>query len=146
MRAITLYRLAHWLFRRHVPLLPGLITRVIYLAYNCYIPAECEIGDGTALGYGGIGVVIHARARIGRECIIGTGVTIGGRSRIPGVPQIGDRVYIGTGAKILGDVRVGSDVVIGGNAVVIRNVEDGCVVAGVPARVIRRGIRMQDYV
>ena len=41
---------------------------------------------------------------------------------------------------------LGNDVAIGANAVVIHNVEPGSVVAGVPARLIRSGIKMEDYV
>ena len=118
----------------------------VYLLYNCFIPYTCEIGKGTTFGYKGMGVVIHSRAKIGENCLIAQQVTIGGRSKIYNVPVIGNNVYIGCGAKILGDVVIGDDCVIGANAVVIHNVESGSVVAGVPARVIRTGIKMEDYV
>ena len=52
----------------------------IYLVHNSFIPAQCEIGEGTSFGYKGIGVVIHKRAKIGKNCVIAQGVTIGGRS------------------------------------------------------------------
>ena len=49
---------------------------------------------------------------------------------------IGDRVFIGANSTILMNVRVGNDVVIGAGSLVNKNVPDGCVVAGVPAKVI----------
>jgi serine O-acetyltransferase len=72
-------------------------------------------------------------------------VTIGGRSKIKDLPIIGDNVLIGAGAKILGDVIIGNNVVIGANAVVVESVPDNCVAAGVPARIIKREICIDDY-
>jgi serine O-acetyltransferase len=95
------------------------------------------IGEGSELGYGGIAVVIHDRAQIGRHVMISPCVTIGGRSGISGVPIIEDEVFIGVGARILGDVTIGRGATIGANAVVLQSVPAGAVVAGVPARVIR---------
>lgn len=41
---------------------------------------------------------------------------------------------------------IGDDAVIGAGAVVISNVADKCAVAGVPARIIKQGITMDDLV
>lgn len=137
MDAMTIYRLARRLHLRGVPLLPAVLRKAIYYLHSSYIPEQAEIGEGTQLGYGGIGVVIHQSAKIGRHCLLSQQVTVGGRSGIEGVPVIGDYVRIGAGAKILGNIRVGDFAVIGANAVVLKDVASGCVVAGVPARVIR---------
>ena len=146
MNAIVMYRIERWLYLHHLTFLAKIIRGEVYLLYNCFIPYTCEIGKGTTFGYKGMGVVIHSRAKIGENCLIAQQVTIGGRSKIYNVPVIGNNVYIGCGAKILGDVVIGDECVIGANAVVIHNVESGSVVAGVPARVIRTGIKMEDYV
>ena len=57
---------------------------------------------------------------------------------LPSGAHIGDYVRIGTGAKILGPVKIGDFAVIGANAVVTRDVPAGTIVAGVPAKEIRR--------
>lgn len=132
------YRLARRLHLRGVPVLPEVLRKVIYYLHSSHIPYEAEIGEGTELGYGGIGVVIHKDAKVGRHCLISQQVTISSRSAHEGVPEIGDYVRIGAGAKILGNVRVGDFAVIGANAVVIRDVPAAAVVAGVPARVLRK--------
>ena len=55
-----------------------------------------------------------------------------------GAPRIGRRVMLGAGCIVLGDIEVGDDVTIGANAVVTKSVPAGCVVAGVPARIIKQ--------
>lgn len=140
------YSVAHRLHRWGVPVMPQLLTYLIRLVWAAYIPHTARLGEGLVLGYGGLGVVIHGRAVVGRGCHIDQGVTIGGTSRKPEVPVLGDDVYVGAGAKILGAVRVGSNVVIGANAVVIRDVPDNSLVVGVPGRVVKTGIKKADYV
>ncbi len=135
--AMTLYRAARSLHRAGLPLAPRILRRLTLYLHNSFIPYEAEIGEGTELGYGGMGVVIHPQARVGRRVFIGPQVTIGGRSRKPGAPEIGDDVLIGAGARVLGAIHVGARAVIGANAVVIEDVEPGAVVAGVPARCVR---------
>lgn len=137
LNAIHIYRLANWLKRCRIPLLPDLFTLLIFLLYNSKVPASAKIGKGTRLGYGGIGVVIHDRASIGERVMIGPNVTIGGRSGHSQVPVIGNDVDISTGAKVLGPVTIGHHAIIGANAVVINDVPDCAVVAGVPARIIK---------
>lgn len=78
LNAISLYRVSRWLYLHHIPVLPKLITLLIFLIYNSKVPYQAEIGAGTKLGYGGIGVVIHADSVIGSNCIISQQVTIGG--------------------------------------------------------------------
>lgn len=108
-----------------------------YILFNSSVPASCKIGKGTKFGYGGIGVVIHARAEIGDNCLIGQNTTIGGRSGHYEVPKIGNNVEICAGARVLGPITIGNNAIIGANAVVIKNVPDNAVVAGVPAHILK---------
>lgn len=142
---IHYYRIANWLYKHHVPFLPKFIWRLQYLLFNSSVPASCEIGKGTKFGYGGIAVVLHARTVIGKNCMIGQDVTIGGKSGWYEVPVIGDNVHISAGARILGPVRIGNNVIIGANAVVVKDVPDNCIVAGIPAKIIKENISMDDY-
>lgn len=140
------YRFANWLFRHHIPVLPKIIYYIQYFLFNSSVPASCSIGGGTKFAYGGIAVVIHARAAIGKNCVIGQCVTIGGRSKHYQVPKIGDNVYIGAGAKILGPITVGNNSVIGAGAVVLKDVPENSVVVGIPAKVIKTNINSKDFI
>ena len=146
MNAISFYRLERWLYLHHLALFAKFIRGLIFLIFNSFIPYTCEIGKGTKFAYKGMGVVIHSRAKIGKNCIIAQQVPVGGRSKQENVPRIGNNVYIGAGAKVLGNIEIGNDVVIGANAVVIKSVDSNCSVAGFPAKVIKTGIKMEDLV
>lgn len=141
---IHLYRFNNWLYRHHVPLLPRFIWKLQYLLFNCSVPGSCVIGKGTKFGYGGIAVVMHARTVIGKHCMIGQGVTIGGKSGWYEVPVIGDNVHIHAGARIIGPVRIGDNVEIGANCVVVKDVPSNCVVAGIPARILKSNLTEED--
>ncbi len=146
MNIQQLHRLAHFLYRHKIPIIPKIIYYLQFLLFNSSVPYQVEIGKNTKFAYGGIGCVIHERVRIGDNCIVRQGITIGGKSKIYEVPVIGNDVYIGAGARILGNVHIGNNVVIGANAVVSKDVPSGCIVAGVPAKIIERDVQMCDYV
>lgn len=57
---------------------------------------------------------------------------------------IGDNVWVGDNVVILPGTRIGSGCVIGANAVVSGTYEDNCIIAGVPAKVIKRYDDMKE--
>lgn len=138
MNAISFYRAARWLYLHKVPVLPGLIKGVTYVLFSTVVPYTAEIGRGTKFAYGGMGCVVHKDTTIGDRVIIGQNTTIGRSLDPDDYPTIGSDVYISAGARIIGKIHVGNNVIIGANAVVNKDVEDNCIVAGVPAKVIRK--------
>lgn len=139
------YRIANWLHRHHVPILPKLIYFLQYILFNSSVPYSCMLMGGVKFAYGGIAIVIHARAVVGKDTIIGQCVTIGGRSKHYEVPTIGNNVYIGAGAKILGPITIGDNSIIGAGAVVLKDVPANSIVAGVPAKIIKTNIDPHDF-
>ena len=51
---------------------------------------------------------------------------------------IGEGSWIGTHCAIIGDVHIGKHCVVAANSVVTKDVPDYCVVAGAPARIIKK--------
>lgn len=137
------YRFAHWLHRHSIPILPKAITYFIRLVFSAWIPATARLGKNVKFGYGGLGVVVHGDAIIGNNVLIAQNVTIAGKKGE--VPVIHDNVYIGAGAKILGKVVIESGSIIGANAVVVRDVPPRSIVGGIPAKLIRENIELNDY-
>jgi serine O-acetyltransferase len=139
MNTMTLYRVGRWCYLRHIPIVPQIMYRLIFFLCGAIVPMSVEMGEGCYFAYGGIGVVLHERVRLGRNVVIAPQVTLGGRVGHEDVPIVEDNCYIGVGAKVLGPVRIGQGAHIGANAVVVRDVPPLAVAAGVPARIISVG-------
>ena len=144
LQALVLYRVSHALWRRGVPLLPLMLTRLCQHFYAVDIAYEARLGPGIVIVHG-FGLVVGNQTRIEGQCILFHGVTLGDRgsewvgSDVPdGHPTVGPGCIFGAGAKVLGPIQVGANCVVGANAVVLRDVPADSVVAGVPGRVVGR--------
>jgi len=82
--------------------------------------------------------IVNTSAVIDHESRLGKGVHVMGGANIAGRATISDFVSIGTNATILPDIQVGEGAIIGAGAVVIKDVQPWTVVAGNPARELRR--------
>ena len=88
------------------------------------IPLNCNIGGGLILPHPN-GIVIHAEARIGPNCMIFQQVTIGIAKTGTPPPVIGGHVDIGAGAIILGNVKIGDHAQIGAHTLICKDVPAG---------------------
>ena len=93
------------------------------------VNASAELGDN---------VLVNTRATVEHDCRLGSHVHVATGATLASGVQVGDGAHVGAGATVIQGVRIGSRSIVGAGAVVLRDVEDGLVVAGVPARVLRR--------
>lgn len=138
---IPIYRLSNKLYKKGYKRISKVLDLLNYYLHNSVIPASCQIGEGTTVAYGGIGVVIHGNSIIGKNCMIGQGITIGGKSgeknKLGGeVPIIEDNVYLGAGCRIIGGVIIGHDAIIAPNSVIIKNTEAYSIYSGISGMII----------
>lgn len=110
------------------------------------------IGAGVFLNRG-VMIAATGLVEIGDHCMIANGAFItDGNHRFDdpekpvtwqgfttkGPTRLADNVWIGANAVVTSGVTIGSRAVVGANSVVVADVEPGTIVAGSPARVIRR--------
>lgn len=110
-------------------------------SYNVTIGIGANILDGVKISNSvkiGKGALIYYNAIITHDCEIGDFVEISPNATILGRVRIGDFTHIGANATILPDLIIGNNVTIGAGAVVTKNISDNCVVAGIPAKIIRK--------
>lgn len=144
LHALLLHRLAHFLFRRRLVVLPRLISQFGRFMTGIEIHPGARIGKGLFIDHG-MGVVIGETTEIGDNVTLYQGVTLGGRGMEKGKrhPTIGHNVLIGAGAKVLGPITIGEGARLGAGAVILRSVPPKTTVVGIPGRVVvRRGARL----
>jgi tetrahydrodipicolinate N-acetyltransferase len=123
---------------------PGSIIRdLVEIGENCVIMMGAVLNIGAVIGEKtmiDMNVVVGGRAVVGKNCHIGAGTVLAGVIEPPSADPvvIEDGVLIGANVVVLEGVRVGKGAVIAAGSVVTKNVDSFTVVAGVPAKVIKK--------
>lgn len=123
---------------------PGAVIRdMVEIGKNAVVMMGAVINIGACVGEGtmiDMNAVLGGRAQVGAGCHIGAGAVIAGvvepASAKPVV--IEDHVLVGANAVVLEGVRVGAGSVVAAGAVVTEDVPAGVVVAGTPAKIIKK--------
>lgn len=126
IRALTVHRVAHFLYRMGVPLIPRMMSEVIHSRTGIDIHPGASIGESFFIDHG-TGVVIGETTVIGSNVKIYQGVTLGALSfpkdgcglllrDAKRHPTIEDNVTIYANATILGDITIGRNSTIASNA------------------------------
>ena len=137
IEAIFVYRLAHILYEKGVPLIPRMMTEYAHSKTGIDINPGATIGKSFVIDHG-TGIVIGETTVIGEHVSIYQGVTLGaislkdsrelvGKKRHP---TICDNVTIYAGATILGgETVIGEGAVIGSSVFITSSVDAGVTVA-----------------
>lgn len=131
IEAVLVYRLAHELFIRDVPLLPRMMTEYVHGRTGVDIHPGATIGDYFFIDHA-TGVVVGETTVIGDRVKVYQGVTIGALSvkkdeaNRKRHPTIEDDVTIYAGATILGgNTVIGAGSIIGGNVWITSSIPPG---------------------
>ncbi len=146
LHALIAHRVAHALYRAHIPVLPRLISQIARI-----LTGGIEIHPGARVGKRffidhGTGVVIGETAEIGDNVMLYHQVTLGAtgwwkhsnNGRAKRHPTIEDNVTIGVGASILGPITIGHDSKIGAMALVVESLPPHSIVVAQPAQLLQR--------
>ena len=144
--AIFVYRIAHELYLRQVPMIPRMMTEYAHSRTGIDIHPGAQIGPWFFIDHG-TGIVIGETTVIGSHVKLYQGVTLGalspraGHASLPGKrhPTVCDYVTIYSGASILGgETVIGEHSVVGGNAFLTGSVADNTrVVISAPETVFK---------
>jgi len=104
------------------------ISRGSQIMAHATVCVESRIGEAC---------IINTKANVDHESTIEDGVHVGPGAILCGCVNVGEGAFIGAGATVLPRVSIGADAIVGAGSVVTRNVENGQIVAGNPARLIR---------
>ena len=130
LTAISVYRIAHEMYKLRIPVLPRLMSEYAHSETGIDIHPGAEIGESFFIDHG-TGIVIGETAVIGKNVKMYQGVTIGalstrGGQKLSGKkrhPTICDNVTIYAGASILGgETVIGENSTIGGNTFITRSI------------------------
>ncbi|MGK5090474.1 serine O-acetyltransferase EpsC [Deltaproteobacteria bacterium TL4] len=133
LQALSIHRIAHFFFKRNVPILPRIMSEYIHSQTGIDIHPGATLGKGTMIDHG-TGIVIGETSIIQDYVRIYQGVTIGAlspdkkdrHSNVKRHPTIEDHVVLYAGATILGGKTViGQGSIIGGNVWLTHSVPPG---------------------
>jgi len=142
-KALQSYRIAHYLWRNERRPLALFFQSVISERFHVDIHPNAQIGSGLLVDHA-TNIVIGESTVVGDDVSMLHSVTLGGSGTTKGCkrhPTVASGVLLASGAKILGPVNVGESAKIAAGSVVVEDVEPHATVAGVPAVVVRRGMK-----
>jgi putative colanic acid biosynthesis acetyltransferase WcaB len=115
-----------------------LLTDIIL---GCEIPASTIIGEGFIIHHGRA-IVLNKHVVIGKNVTVKHNTTIGNKLSLDGKdlgsPIIKDNVLIEPHSIIIGPITIGKNSIIGAGSVVVKSIEPFSIVAGNPAKLIRK--------
>jgi sugar O-acyltransferase (sialic acid O-acetyltransferase NeuD family) len=99
------------------------------ILHNAIVQANTTIGNH---------VIINTAAQIDHDCVVGDYCHIAPGAILCGNVAVGEGTFIGAGTTIIPSIKIGKWATVGAGSVVIKDVPDYALVAGNPARNIKK--------
>lgn len=101
----------------------------------CSVHADAKIGKC---------VLVNNKSEVCHDSVIGDFCSLMPAVNISGNVTVGDGVFIGVQSAVRQGVTIGGGAVVGMGSMVLKDVPRGCMVAGVPAKIITRPPRGEN--
>lgn len=146
---VCFFRVANFFSQRRNNFLYSIIGLPIRIIYKIIIewfltveiPASIKIGKGLKIHHGQ-GLVLNSQIVIGENVTLKHNTTIGAQTdykdNFIAAPIIGNNVIIHPHSIIIGNIKIEDNVIIGAGSVVTKKVNKNSIVAGNPAKVIKK--------
>ena len=129
-QAIMVYRIAHELYLKKVPLIPRMMSEIVHSDTGIDIHPGATVGHSFCIDHG-TGIVIGETAKIGNHVKLYQGVTLGAfsveKSKCSNQrhPTLKDHVTVYARSTILGgNTIIGKNCIVGGNVWLIESMPD----------------------
>jgi sugar O-acyltransferase (sialic acid O-acetyltransferase NeuD family) len=113
------------------------VSKMSRLGFGTVILQHVTIASNVTIGNH---VIVLPNSVISHDDKIGDYTSIAGGVCVSGGVEIGDSCYLGTNSSLIGNIRVGNNSLVGMGSVVLEDVPENTVVAGNPARFLRKTI------
>ena len=145
VHSMFFYRIANFLDRLKIPIIPKLISYFSQIITAIEIHPKAKIGKNLFIDHG-IGVVIGETAIIKNNVTMYHNVTLGARviTQEKRHPTIEDGVIIGAGSKIIGNITIGKNSKIGANSLILESQPQDSII--VSNKAIRIASEIEYYI
>ncbi|MDX9808812.1 MAG: serine acetyltransferase [Spirochaetales bacterium] len=151
VKALTIHRIAHFLYDQKVPLIPRMLSETVHKQTGIDIHPGAKIGRCLFIDHG-TGVVIGETTVIGNQVKLYQGVTLGALSfpkdacgsLVRGSkrhPTLEDRVTVYANATLLGDITIGENTIIGSSVWIKESVPANTLVQLEEPKIILRQLK-----
>lgn len=113
----------------------AVVAESAVISEGCMIQSLCNVSSNVFLDRC---VRINTGANVMHDGKIGAFSVVAPNAVLLGYSTVGKKSYVGANSTVLPGITVGSNAIVGAGAVVTKDVKECSVVAGVPARILKK--------
>lgn len=110
------------------------VSKYATLGMGTVVMHQAVVNAGATIG---VNSIINTFANIEHDAVIGNQCHISTGTMVNGNCKVGERVFIGSQSVLANGIDIGNDTIVGAGTVVVKSIPSNCIVAGVPAKIIK---------